>query len=333
MQLIPSRRAPARRLAAFAGGLLAASLSATPALAQTYPARPVTVVVPLAPGGPVDAEARLYSQKLAELTGQPFVLDYKTGAGGLLGIQHVARAAADGYTLLIGSTGLTVLPATKRNPGYDLARDFAPVSLMTKKPSMLVMNPAVPVKNFPELIAYSKAHPGELNFGTTGSGGATDLAGRFLASSSGMTLTFVHYKGTAPLTVDLLAGRVHLATTNLISGMSLLKSGKLRVLGVTSLKRQPRMPDVPALAEQGAPGYEYVGWTGFLAPAKTPPAIVNQLSAEMSKVMRADDVTKKLAESDAEFIGSSPEEMRRYVLAEFARWQKVVQDAGIQVED
>jgi len=330
-------------IALSASSLLRASLGAAlmvfacgPASAQDaagYPAKPVTLVVPLAPGGPVDVEARVYSQKLTELMGQPFVLDYKVGAGGGVGIAYVAKAAPDGYTLLTGSTGLTIIPALNKNAGFDIGRDFAPISLMTKKPSVLIVSAALPVKSLPELLAYAKAHPNELNFGTTGSGGAIDLAGKFLVSVTDLKMTFVHYKGTAPFTVDLMAGRVHVGISNLISAMSLVKEGKLRVLGVTTLTRQPRMPDVPTLTESGAPGYEYVGWTGFLAPARTPPAIINKLSAEMAKMARAPDVLKKLGDSDVELVGSSPDYMRKYVLAEFARWQKVVQDAGLKLEE
>ncbi len=308
-------------------------LAAAQAGAQSYPAKTITVIVPLAPGGPVDTEARLYTAKLTEQTGKSFVVDYKVGAGGSVGISYVAKAPADGYTLLMGSSNFTITPAVNKNLDYDIIRDFAPVSLMSKKPSVLMMSPALPVKSLQELIAYARANPDKVNFGTTGAGGATELAGRFLASVSNMPLTFIHYKGTGPLTTDLVAGRVHLAVTNVISGMPLAKAGKVRILGVTTLTRQPHLPDLPTLTESGAPGYEYVGWAGFLAPARTPAAVVDWLSAEMAKVAKAEDVIKKFAVGDIDFVGSNPEYMRKFIAAEFARWQKVVKDAGIKPEE
>lgn len=322
---------PCKRRTWAAAALL---LAATHAAAQNYPSKPITVISPLAPGGPVDTEGRVYTTKLTELLGQSVIMDYKVGAGGTVGIAYVAKSAPpDGYTLLIGSTSLTMIPALNRNPGFDALRDFAPVSLMTKKPSSVVVHPSLPIRNFQELVAYAKAHPGELNFGTTGAGGTTDLAGNFMANVAGIKLTFVHYKGTGPMTVDLLAGRVHMAMTTLISGMPYVKSGKLRVVGVTTLTRQSRLPDVPTLAESGAPGYEYVGWTGFLAPARTPPAIVDRLSAEMAKTAKADDVVKKLGDGDIEFFGSNPDYLRRHIAGELSRWTKVVQDTGIKSEE
>jgi tripartite-type tricarboxylate transporter receptor subunit TctC len=308
------------------------AVACLPAAAQAWPNRPVTVVIPLAPGGPIDAEGRVYNQKLTEALGQPFVLDYKVGAGGLVGLQYAARATPDGYNLLIGSSNFTIIPAVNRSPGFDILKDFAPISLMTKKASVLLVYPGLAAKSLPELIAYAKANPEKLNFGTTGAGGATELAGRFLASASGMPLTFVHYKGTGPLTVDLIAGRVHLAITNLFSGMALVKSGKLRTLGVTSTVRQAGFPDLPTLTENGAPGYEYVGWSGYLAPAGTPQPIISRLSGELAKIARAEDVKKKLGD-DIDFIGSGPDELRKHLAAELGRWQKVVKEAGIKPEE
>ena len=318
------------RAACSAAVLLMTQVAA--AQAQGFPSRPVMVISPLAPGGPVDTEGRVYTTKLQELTGQPFIMDYKVGAGGTVGIGHVAKAAPDGYTILIGSTSLTMIPALNRNPGFDAVKDFAPISLMTKKPSALLVHPSLPIKSLREMVAYAKAHPGELNFGTTGAGGTTHLAGSFMASLSGAPLTFVHYKGTGPMTVDLLAGRVHLAMTTLISSMSHVKSGKLRVIGVSTLARQSRLPDVPTLSESGAPGYEYVGWTGFLAPARTPAAAVDRLSAAMARVAKSQDVVSKLGDGDIEFFGSTPDYLRKHIADELSRWSKVVDEAGIKPE-
>lgn len=306
---------------------------AVAAVAQTYPSRPVTIICPNAPGGPLDSESRVYAQKLQEVTGQPFVIDYKVGAGGRIGITYVTKAAPDGYTVLIVGAALTIIPALTSSPGFEVMRDLAPVSLMTQRASMLLMHGSVPAKSIGELITYSRANPDKLNFGTTGPGGSTDLAGRLLASTAKMPLSFVHYKGTGPLTTDLLAGRVQLGITNLISGMALAKSGKLRLLGVTSPSRLPTMPDVPTLAESGATGYEYVGWTAFLAPARTPAATVDKLSAEMAKVAKLEDTAKRLGSEDIELVGSSPDYLRKHVGAELARWSKVVREAGIKAED
>lgn len=309
-------------------------LSPPAAVAQTdWPSKPVQVVIPYGPGGSTDVEARLYAQKLGEAFGKSFVLDFKPGAGAVFGSNLVAKAPPDGYSILMTSASLAVSPALVPDLPYDPTRDFAPVSLMSKRATLLVMNTGVPYRTFPEFLAFARANPGKVNFGTSGAGGIVHLSGAWLASLTGIQLTFVHYRGSGQMYTDLLAGRVQVTPVTFTTGLPYVRSGKLLPLVVTAADRS-KLLDLPTAAEQGVPGFEYPSWFGVLAPPKTPPAIVNRLSAELGRIARSPEVVKKFAEADGSFmVGSTPEQFQKLIVAETARWKKLVADTGIRLEE
>jgi tripartite-type tricarboxylate transporter receptor subunit TctC len=301
--------------------------------ADKWPAKPVQVVMPFGPGGSTEVEGRLYSQKLTDQTGQPFVLDFRPGAGSTIGINYVAKAAPDGYTILINTAALTITPAIYKDLPYDPVKDIAPVTLISKRPSVLAVHPSLPIRTPAEYIAYAKAHPGELNYGTTGAGGSPHMAGAWLHSLTGTKATFVHYKGTGTLMPDLLAGRLQVTTNTFASLLPHIKSGKLRVIGVTTAQRSPLMPELPAIGEQGAPGYDYSSWLGFVTTAATPPAIINKLRGELVKVAADPDVNKKLGAEGITMVANTPEEFRQFIAVEMTRWRKLVQETGMKIEE
>ena len=320
---------------------IAATLAAVmpmPASAQqpsgNFPTKPVTVIIPASPGSSQDVQIRLYSPKLTEALRQPIVVDYKAGAGGAIGTAYVAKAAPDGHTLVSVTTSFGVLPAFfPDNPPYDPIKDFAPVSLMIKNSTMLVASPSLPVSTFPEYLAYAKAHPGEINFGTSGGGGIFHLIGAWLHSMSGTRVTFVHYKGSGPMYADMMAGRVHAAPAIALVGLPFVKSGKLKAIANLGTDRTFAFPDLKTVAEQGLPEFEYPSWSGFLAPARTPEAIVNRLSTEFAKLAKAPDLVKRFEAEHTVLVGSTPEQFRRIIASEAVRWRKVVQDNGIKLEE
>ena len=309
-------------------------LASAQSAADAYPSKPVQVVIPYGPGGATDLEARLYALKLSDAMGRPFVLDFKPGAGSMLGTALVAKAVPDGYSILITSASWSVAPALVKDLSYDPARDLAPVSLMSKRATMLLMNPASPFKTFPEFLAYARANPGAINFGTSGAGGIIHLSGAWLASLTNIKVTFVHYKGSGTMYADLLAGRVQVTPVTFTTGLPYIKSAKLKALAGTNLERSKLMPDVLTVAEQGVPGYEYPSWLGILAPGGTPPAIVNKLSVELAKIARAPDVVQKLSDADGSLmVGSTPEQFKQLILTEIGRWKKLVVETGIKLEE
>lgn len=314
--------------------VLTAALALLPAvaLAQAWPAKPIIVVVPFPPGGTSDLEARQYTGKLSENTRWPIVIEYKLGAGATLGVSYVAKAAPDGYTILSGTSSFVAAPAVYKNISYDPLKDFAPIALMTKRGSVFVVHQDVPVRTFAEYVAYVKANPGKINMGTSGPGSAPHLAGALLHDMIDAQVTFVHYKGSSQMNIDLAAGRIQ-ANIGLVAVLPLVKTGKLRVLGVTSLTRSKLLPDIPTIDEQGAAGYENVGWGGFVAPARTPVAIINQLNAELVKVARAPEIIDKVALDNGEAIGSTPDEFRQFLTREVARWQRTAKRAGIALDE
>ena len=325
----------AQRLMKFA--VLATVMLPGTALAQgaaaSYPSKLVTVVLPFPAGGPVDNEVRLYTQKLSQDFARPFVMDFKVGAGTTIGIGHVAKAAPDGYTLLVTNSSFTITPAFYSNLPYDSLKDLAPISLMSKRTTWLLANPSMPFSNIPEYIAYVRAHPNEINMATVGAGGALHLSGAWLHSATNSKVTFIHYKGAGPLYLDLISGRVHVTFITLSSSQPYVKSGKLKVLGLSSLERSPLAPDIPTIAEQVLPGFEYSSWIGFSAPAATPAEIINKLSTQLARVARAPEITQKLAPEGTVSIGSTPEQFRDYIATETTRWRKLVQDTGIKLGD
>jgi tripartite-type tricarboxylate transporter receptor subunit TctC len=299
--------------------------------ADTYPSRPVTIITPFAPGGPTDSEGRLYTQRLTDSLGHPFVLEAKPGAGTTIGLGHVVKAAPDGYTLLLMTASLSVVPLLHKDLPYDLYASLAPISLMSKRNAVLAVHPSLPIKNMTEFVAYAKANPGKLNYSTVGAGGGQHLTGVWLESVSNTKLTMVHYKGTGAAMPDLLAGRAHLTFLTFTTALPLAKAGKVRIIAQANLERAPSMPDVPTLVEAGYEGFEYSSWLGMLAPARTPAAIINKLNAELVKIARSPDLIKRTA-AEIRLIGSSPEEFRRYILTEHERWKKLVRDNNIQFE-
>lgn len=300
--------------------------------ADAYPSKPVMVIVPYATGGPVDREGRLYSAKLSKLMGQQFVVDSKPGAGTTIGTAYVARAKPDGYTLLVVAASFTTFPAVYKELPFDTMKDFAPVSLVSKRAIVLVAHPAFPAKTFPEYVAYARANPGKINFGTSGAGGVSHLGGAWLHGATNTKVTFVHYKGTGALMPDLLAGRLDVTPAAFLVSLSMIKSGKLRALALMNKERSDLLPGVPTIAEQGIPGYDYASWTGFIAPAATPAAIVNKLSEALAKVAKDPDVVAMLAGDGGMPVGGTPAQFRQFLVAETDRWRKVARDGGIKLE-
>ena len=323
----------ARALIALA---LAAGLPAT-ALAQKapepFPAKPITFINPLAAGGPQEVETRLYAQKMMENTGWKILVDFRAGAGGTLGQNYVAKAPPDGYTVLTTSSSYVITPALYPDLPFDPVKDLAPVSLISTRGNMLVVSTALPVKTVTEYIAYARANPGKINFGTSGAGGAVHLPGAWLHNMTKTEVTFVHYKGTGQLLPDLVAGRLQATLAFPLATMPFIKAGKLRPLGVTSADRISTLPDIPAVREQ-VPGFDFTSWLGALAPGRTPPAIVNRLSAEFSKMAKDPEITRKmLDEYYFVSVGSTPEEFRKFMAPQFDIWKKLIKDTGIKLEE
>lgn len=315
-------------------GLLTAS---APALAQSPAglpsARPIVVVAPYEPGGPVDIEGRMYTKKAIELTGQQFIIEYKSGAATRIGVAFVAKAPADGHTLLITNASFTIFPVMYKNLPFDTIRDFAPVSRMSTKTNVFLAQPAFPARNFVEYLAYAKANPGKVNYGMLGSGSTGHLVGAWIESASNSRVTYIPYKGTGPLLLDLAAGRVDVSSAALIAALPYVKSGKLRALAVMTESRAKVLPDLPTIAEQGIPGFTYLNWTGFFAPRGTPAATVNWLNEVFARVARAPDIISTAETHGNVMVGSTPAQFAQLILEETARWQKLADDKGIKLEE
>ncbi|MEN3354942.1 MAG: hypothetical protein V7640_3100 [Betaproteobacteria bacterium] len=302
------------------------------ATSESYPLRPVRVVVGLAPGGGTDIQTRLIAQKLSEHLGRSFLVENRTGAGGTVAYAFVAKSPADGYTLLGVASGYSITPAVFSRLSYDPVKDFDPVSLAIEAPILLLVHPAVPVKNVSELIALAKARPNALDFGSAGHGTSTHMAMELFKSMAGVRLVHVPYKGTGQALTDLLAGQIPVLFGNILSCLPYVKAGRLRALAVTSSKRSAAMPELPSIAEAGVPGYNTTTWHGWLAPAGTSTAVVQRLSSEIAKVVRSPEVMQKMSGDGGVAVGSTPEQFARHLVAEIARWRKVVRETGVQVE-
>ena len=315
-------------------GLICTTVLSQEAWAQAnFPAKPVTLVLPTAPGGPTDREARFYVQKLYENTGQPFILDFKAGARAQIGNLFVVKAPPDGYTLLLSSSGLPVIPAFTEDMPYDTIKDFAPVMLVSKRHTALLVHPSLPVNTLQEYIAFAKANPGKLNYATASAGSITHLAAAWLESVTGAKVTLVHYKGGGPMVLDLVGGRVDVAGSPVSNTLALMRAGKLRAIAILSNSRIPQLPDIRTVAEQGFPEYDYPGWMGLLAPAKTPGAIINKLNTEFARAVKSPDVVKTLEADGVSAIASSPEAFGRLLVSELARWKKIARDNNIKSEE
>ena len=314
--------------------LLTASLApGGPAWCQTYPAKPVRVIIGGLPGTAPDVIARVIGPSVSESLGQPLVLENRGGGAGLLAAQITAAAPADGYTaLMAGGGSMSIVPfLTKKRP-YDPDRDFTPVTLVTIAPLVIACHPALPVKSVKELIALAKARPNELNYGSSGPGGSDHIATELFAGLSGTKLTNISYKGGAPAMADLVAGHIQLMVATMAVAVGPIKGGRLRPLGVTSTKRFELMPQLPTVAEAGVPGYEAVFWFGTFVPAGTPREIVTRVNSEIRKVLQVPDVRQRLLESGLVATGSTVEEFAAFVPGESKKWAKVVQEKGIKAE-
>ena len=310
-----------------------AALFLSPANAQTYPSKPIRLVVPFAPGGSSSIVARLFSSEMEKTLGQQIVIENKGGGGGNIAMQEVARADPDGYTLIIGHIGsLAVNPYMYAKLPYDVDRDFAAVSLFAKVPAIYVVHADVPAKDLREFVALAKSKPGQLNYGSAGNGSAGHLAMEYLKQTTGMELQHVPYKGTGPNVVDLVAGRTQAASAGTPPLLPHVKSGKLRVIAVGTSHRLRSIPDVATVAEQGYPGFETSQWYGLNAPAKTPEAVIARLADAAAKAAKSPLVAERLAPDDAEPVGSSPVEDAAFIKTEQARWSKVVRAAHIHAD-
>ena len=304
---------------------------AHPAAAQTYPARPVTIVAPYAAGGGADLIARLMAQKLGERLHQSFVVENRLGAGGVIAASSVAKATPDGYTLFMGaSTQLAIQVTLHKTLPYDPAADFAPVALVASVPFVLIVNPSLPVHSVTELIALARQKPGQLSFGSSGVGGPPHLFTELLKTMTGIEMTHIPYKGTAQAMTDVVAGHVPIIFSDLAPAIPLLKDGRLRALGISSAVRFAGMPDIPPLAEVGVPGFDAVSWLALVAPAATPAEIVDMLHAEVKAIMAEPAVQQKFIDlGNIPLVSPPPDELRRYVKSEIVRWGKVVEKAGL----
>jgi len=310
-------------------GTALGALAIMPAAAAGFPERPIRLIVPFSPNGPNDLLARIVGQKLTESWGQPVVVDNRPGAGTIIGTELAARAPADGYTLLMVSSSTAVNPTLKKTLPYDTLKDLVPLVQLASSPNVLVVNPAVPARSVAELIALAKAKPGAITYASGGAGAATHLAGELLASMGGVTMTHVPYKGAAPATIDLLGGRVSCMFGTILPTLPHIKSGKLRAIGISSLKRSSALPDVPAIAET-LPGFEATSFYGISVPAGTPKAVITKLNAEIVRIVTAPDMREKLHEQGAEAVGDTPAEFAAYFRKQMAKWAKVIKDAGIE---
>jgi tripartite-type tricarboxylate transporter receptor subunit TctC len=325
-----------RTLAAFAAAVLAAALASTTLHAgDDYPSRPVQMIVPFAAGGPTDIVGRVMGAKMGEILGQQFVVENKTGAGGNIGAEAVAKASPDGYTILMATVSTNAInPGLYKHIPYDAVRDFAPVGRVGVTPTLLLVNPSVPATDVKSLIALIKANPGKYNYGSSGLGSILHLCGEeFKSLAGGLDITHVPYKGSAPMDTDLMGGQITMAFDATPTALPLAKSGKLRALGAGMAKRVAAMPDLPTLQEQGLPGYECYTWNVFLAPAGTPKPIVDKLNAAINKSLEDPAVTSALEKAGINATpASTPQTTGDFVKAELAKWAPIIKASGAQID-
>jgi tripartite-type tricarboxylate transporter receptor subunit TctC len=303
------------------------------AQAQPYPSKPIRFVVPYPAGGPLDTVARLLAQKVGEGVGQPVVVDNKPGAGGNIGADLVAKSPADGYTILMGAVATHAInPTLYANIPYDPVKDFAPITQVASTPNVLVLNPSVPAASVREFIAYAKANPGKLNFGSGSTGSAGHLAGELFKAMAGVEMTHVPYKGAAPAMNDLVGGQIQLMFDNLASSLGQVKAGRIKALAVTTAKRTPLAPDLPTVAESGLPGFDISTWFGVFAPAGTPRDALDKLHAQFARALAAPDVREKMLALGAEPVGNRPEEFAAFIRSEAEKYARVIKASGAKVD-
>ena len=312
--------------------LVAVLLVTGQATAQNYPTKPVALVVPLAPGGPADGEARYYTDKLQASLGQPFVFDFRPGAGTTIGTAYVARAVPDGHTLLLHNGGFTIHPNFYPDLPYDVIRSFDPVTLVSDRATILMVSPvALPdIHTIADLAAYGRANPGKLNCGTAGQGGITHIVCAALSSAINVPITAVHYKGASQNQIDIIAGRIHLASGTLFKALPQIKTGKLRPIAVTSAKRSPALPKVPTIAESGVPGFETVQWIAMSVPRGTPKWAVDRLNAEIAAGVKSAELRERLSAQGYDPESSTPQQLADTIKVEYARFGKLIKSIGLK---
>ena len=318
-----------RALQALSGLVLALGLGS----AWAYPTKPIRVVMGFPAGGPLDQHARLLTDRLQAQLGQPILIDYKAGAGGTVGAQEVMRAAPDGHTLMLANTGVMVInPALYTKLPYNTLRDFVPVARTAMQPLALLINPKVPVSNLKEFVAYAKARPGQINYGSAGNGGSSHLVPEMFKSATGLFMVHIPYRGSAPAFTDLMAGQVQFMAESIPQAAQYHKQGKVRALAVTSRERNPALPDIPTVMETGIPNFEVVGFYGFLAPAGTPKDVVSKLSDAFKAVMNQPDIRSRMVAQGADpaFLGA--DDFAKFLTAELPRWAEVVQKSGAKLD-
>ena len=315
---------------ALVGAALAASGGAIHA--QSYPSKPVRVIVPFPPGAGVDIVTRIVIPRLSESTGQQFVADNRAGAGGIVGAEVAAKAPADGYHLLMGTAGLLTVVPVMSKVSYNVTRDFAPISLVASVPSLLVVHPTMPVRTVKELVALARAKPGAINYASTGNGTLPHLTAELFRLQTGVNIVHIPYKGSAPAMTDLLGGHVEMFFGNMLSVIPQVRENKLRALAITTAQRSPAAPNIPTVAEAGYPGLEAATWFGLLAPAGTPKDLIARLHDEVIKALRHSDTQRMLADQGAISIGNTPEQFTAYLQSETQKWEKVLKASGVRAE-
>lgn len=318
-------------LCAIAGAVFWAVSGAAPA--QSFPERPIKIVVGFAAGGPADALARIAADILSEGLGKPVIVENRAGAGGTIAAAAVAKAAPDGYTLLLNATSDVINPLINKQAEYNIETSFSPVGLVASVPNVLVVHPSVPVASMRELIEYARDHPGALNYGSAGIGTVSHLAGALVAATAQVQFVHVPYKGTAAAQVDLLSGRLQFMFDSMVSALANARAGKVRALAVTSARRWPGAPELPAVAESGFPGFDMLVWFGLMGPAGTPAPIVARIAGEMSKGLQNGDVRRRIAAIGAAPGHMTPSEFGRYIRAENTRWKKILADGRVRIEE
>ena len=310
-----------------------ASVAPSTSMAQAYPVKSVRLVVPFPPGGPLDSVGRLIAQKLGEAWGQTVVVDNRPGAGGNIGADLVAKSPPDGYTIVMGALSThAVNPSLYRRMPYDAVKDFAPITLLAITPNVLVINPALPVTSVKELIAYAKAHPGKLAFGSGSNGSAGHLAGELFKVETGVDMLHVPFKGAAPAMQALLAGDTQLMFDNLASAMPQVKAGKLKALAVTTAHRSPLVPELPTMAEAGVPGFDISTWFGLLAPAGTPRDIIAKWNTDVTRLLNSPEMRERLAAQGAEAAPTTPEQFAAFIASEIPKYARIVKASGAKID-
>ena len=323
------------RLGAIVCALLGFVTTTAPAFAQgsaPYPTRAVRIVVPFPPGGGTDIISRTVAQKLSETWSQPVVVDNRSGANGIIGTDLGAKAKPDGYTLLVVIATHAINPSLYRKLPYDTATDFVPITLMAQYPFILTIHPSLPSKTVKDLIALARTRPGQLSYASSGNGSGPHLGFELFKSVAKIDVVHVPYKGAAPANIDLVSGQVQLMFNNFLAAMPQLKSGRLRVLAVTSAKRSAVMPELPTLAESGLPGFDVTGWYALLAPAGTPQPVVAKVQGDVAAALRVPAVHTRLSSEGAEPVGSTPEQFSKFLAAEVRKWARVIKEAKITLE-